>query len=224
MNTNIKQEISDSNKNKKNNKSNKIKEPLFPYTLPYKELNLRENPHLYRIGKGEQGVLMVQPYKSELCYLWKFKNPKIATKSSDELMKKFYDYLSNNDFIGCDMTRKFIQMGITRSRRYANHSSGKKYKVANNGKEKYELQKETINKDTNEKYLSSLIFEKRYNEIMNNKDYLLMSQKHKDLYNHIPIKDMVSDVKVDQINSNPKKVSLYQQKKRKIDFDKIDDR
>jgi hypothetical protein len=199
-------------------KDDKTKEPPFPYTLPYKELNLRENPHLYRIGKGEQGVLMVQPYKSELCYLWKFKNPEIATKSSNELMKKFYEYLLNNDFIGCDMVRKYIQMGITRSRRYANHSSGKKYKIGNDGKEKYELPKESINKNTNEKYLSSLIFEKRYNEIMINKDYLLMSQNHKNLYNHIPIKDIIKDVKLDQINHNLKKISLYQQKKTKNKF------
>ncbi len=27
-----------------------------------------------------------------------------------------------------DMARKFLQMGITRARRYANHKSGRKYK------------------------------------------------------------------------------------------------
>lgn len=43
-------------------------------------------------------------------------------------MSIFLVYLENNDFIGADMARKFLQMGYTRSRRYANHKSGRKYK------------------------------------------------------------------------------------------------
>ena len=31
------------------------------------------------------------------------------------------------DFIGMDMCRKFLEMGFTRARRYANHRDGKKY-------------------------------------------------------------------------------------------------
>ena len=31
------------------------------------------------------------------------------------------------DFVGMDMARKFLEMGFTRSRRYANHKDGKKY-------------------------------------------------------------------------------------------------
>jgi len=36
-------------------------------------------------------------------------------------------YKREKDFIGMDMARKFLEMGHTRARRYANHSSGKKY-------------------------------------------------------------------------------------------------
>jgi len=104
--------------------------PSFPYNLPYATLNLRQNPHLYRIGRGEEGVLSVQPYKSELLPFWKFKNPAIATKSANELLEKFNQYKEDKDFIGCDMARKFIQMGVTRARRYANHKGGKKYQVS----------------------------------------------------------------------------------------------
>ena len=39
----------------------------------------------------------------------------------------YLSYKEKNDFIGMDMSRKFLQMGYTRSRRYANHKSGKKY-------------------------------------------------------------------------------------------------
>jgi Domain of unknown function (DUF4385) len=31
----------------------------FDYTLDYKQLDLRQQPNLYRVGRGEQGVLLV---------------------------------------------------------------------------------------------------------------------------------------------------------------------
>lgn len=39
----------------------------------------------------------------------------------------FESYRHQNDFVGMDMARKFLQMGFTRARRYANHPSGHKY-------------------------------------------------------------------------------------------------
>lgn len=99
----------------------------FNYSLPYKNLNLRENPELYRTGVGEQGVLLVEPYKSEILPHWKFKTPAVAEASSEKIFQLFLDYKKDGDFIGMDMARKFLQMGYTRSRRYANHRSGKKY-------------------------------------------------------------------------------------------------
>lgn len=103
-----------------------MKKP-FNYKLNYKKLNLRNKPHLYRVGKGEQGVLLVEPYKSEILPFWRFKTPLEAKKSSQAILKLFRAYLKDDDFIGMDMCRKFLQMGYTRARRYANHKSGKKY-------------------------------------------------------------------------------------------------
>ena len=40
----------------------------------------------------------------------------------------YLDYRDEKDFIGMDMCRKFLEMGFTRARRYANHNSGRKYK------------------------------------------------------------------------------------------------
>jgi len=40
----------------------------------------------------------------------------------------YLDYRDEEDFIGMDMCRKFLEMGFTRARRYANHNSGRKYK------------------------------------------------------------------------------------------------
>lgn len=99
----------------------------FNYSLDYKNLDLRKQPELYRVGKGEQGVLLVEPYKSEILPHWRFRIPEIAKESSEKIYQIFLEYRKKKDFVGMDMARKFLQMGITRSRRYANHPSGKKY-------------------------------------------------------------------------------------------------
>jgi hypothetical protein len=100
---------------------------IFNYKINFSETNFREHPELYRIGKGEQGVLLVQPYKSEILPHWRFKTPDIAKQSAEKIYELFLNYKNEHDFIGMDMARKFLQMGYTRSRRYANHKSGKKY-------------------------------------------------------------------------------------------------
>ena len=102
----------------------------FDYDLDYKELDFstKENRKLYRIGRGEQGVLLVRPYTNIICNHWRFKTPKIAKESSNKIFSMYLDYRDGEDFIGMDMCRKFLEMGFTRARRYANHNSGRKYK------------------------------------------------------------------------------------------------
>ncbi len=99
----------------------------FDYSLNYDQLDLRKHPEIYAIGRGEQGVLLVEPYKSELLPHWRFKNPELAKASSEKIYELFVGYLSADDFVGADMARKFLQMGYTRARRYANHRGGRKY-------------------------------------------------------------------------------------------------
>ena len=99
----------------------------FDYSLDYRTLDLRAHPELYRVGKGEQGVLLVQPYKGEILPHWKFATPDAARKSSVAIFGLYEDYKAKSDFVGMDMARKFLQMGYTRARRYANHKGGKKY-------------------------------------------------------------------------------------------------
>ncbi len=101
----------------------------FDYSLDYSTLDFRRQPELYRVGRGEQGVLLVEPYKSELLPHWRFKTPELARASARKLYAQFLEYKRQGDFVGMDMARKFLQMGYTRSRRYANHKSGRKYEA-----------------------------------------------------------------------------------------------
>ena len=101
----------------------------FNYNLPYKTLDFTNpaiRPH-YRIGRGEQGVLLIQPYTNDICQYWRFKTPSAAKKSAEKIYTLFNLFIDQDDFIGADMARKFLEMGFTRARRYANHHTGKKY-------------------------------------------------------------------------------------------------
>ena len=102
----------------------------FDYDLDYKKLDFtdEETRKLYRIGRGEQGVLLVRPYTNAICSHWRFKTPQEAVVSSNKIYAMYLDYKDEKDFIGMDMCRKFLEMGFTRARRYANHNSGRKYK------------------------------------------------------------------------------------------------
>lgn len=160
----------------------------FDYSLDYKSLNLREHPELYRTGVGEQGVLLVEPYKSEILPHWKFKTPELAKKSANKIYALFKEYLKADDFIGADMARKFLQMGYTRSRRYANHKSGKKYKgpvpddkKGQSGSHGREILPREIDE---EKARSAEIFYEMWQKAKNNKKYRAMLIQHKNVTNN----------------------------------------
>ena len=147
----------------------------FDYSLDYKNLDLRKNPELYRVGKGEQGVLMVEPYRTEIVPHWRFKTPEIAGESSEKIYEMFLEYKRQKDFVGMDMARKFLQMGITRARRYANHPSGRKYK-------KGTREIIPIEKIDEEKAESARIFSEKYYLAKNDEIYQQLMKEHKEKY------------------------------------------
>ena len=152
----------------------------FDYSLDFKNLDFRQHPELYRVGKGEQGVLMVEPYKSEILPYWRFKTPDIARESSEKIYELFLDYLEKDDFVGADMARKFIQMGYTRSRRYANHKSGRKYKqnseTSGDKKEILPYEVDSVKAE------SAAIFKAKWVEAKTNEKYQELLAKHKQMY------------------------------------------
>lgn len=148
----------------------------FDYSLDFKNVNFRRHPELYRVGKGEQGVLLVEPYKSEILPHWRFKTPAIAKKSANKIYKLFLEYKAKEDFVGMDMARKFLQMGYTRSRRYANHKSGRKYK---------EGTKEVLQREGDAvKAESAKIFYEKWKKAREDKKYLELKKQHKERYEH----------------------------------------
>lgn len=156
----------------------------FDYTLDFKSIDFRKQPELYRIGKGEQGVLSVEPYKSEILPHWRFKDPAVAKKSANAIYKLFRQYKKEDDFIGMDMARKFLQMGYTRARRYANHASGKKYNgpVPDDKKGVSGAHGRAILPKTEDpvKAASAEIFYAKWQQAKKDKTYQQLAQAHKE--------------------------------------------
>ena len=161
----------------------------FNYDLDFKNLNFRDRPDLYRVGRGEQGVLLVEPYKSEILPHWRFKDPEVATVSSKKIYQMFLDYLDNDDFVGADMARKFIQMGYTRSRRYANHKSGKKYRTnpqkAESKTAEKQARQDVLPLDIDPiKAKSAEIFKAKWQQAKQNQKYQKLLKQHREQYEH----------------------------------------
>ncbi len=117
------------------------------------------NPTHYRVLRGEMNVFKTNPYSAELKVLWRFKDEAVARKSAEQLWDRFEGYRQEEDFVAwvrgrcqgrgttemedlrrgahasrprhrMDVVRKFVQMGRTRSLRYALRPGGRKYDPA----------------------------------------------------------------------------------------------
>ena len=153
----------------------------FDYKLDYKNTLFRPNDRRYRIGRGEQGVLLVRPYTDVICKHWRFKTLKEAKVSSQKIFDMYLDYRIQKDFVGMDMCRKFLEMGFTRARRYANHKDGKKY-----GKDGKILPQE---KDwaTSEKAKSDRRFKGFRDLVTQDEFYISMRKEWRDKERHLTI-------------------------------------
>ena len=145
----------------------------FDYTLDYKTLDFTDlnTRKLYRIGRGEQGVLLVRPYTDEICAHWRFKDVVTARKSSTKIYEMYCDYKRQKDFIGMDMARKFLEMGFTRSRRYANHKDGKKYDSSGSV---LPQEKDAL---TSVKAMAAMVFKNIRDRVANDPEYVRMRKE-----------------------------------------------
>ena len=116
-------------------------------------------------------MLLVEPYKSEILPWWRYKDPESAQKSAEKIYALFEQYREKDDFVGMDMARKFIQMGYTRARRYANYKGGKKYD------EKRELMPRG---NDPVKAAAAAVFKTWWDRIRADEDYLRRKKAHQE--------------------------------------------
>ncbi|EKY3245360.1 DUF4385 domain-containing protein [Cronobacter dublinensis] len=143
----------------------------FDYEQDFASIDFRAHPERYQVGRGEQGVLLVEPYKSEILPYWRYKDEESANASAEKIYQLFEEYRKKDDFIGMDMARKFIQMGYTRARRYANYKGGKKYDEDRN-----------LNPRGNDpvKAAAATVFKGWWDRIRADEDYLRRKKAHQE--------------------------------------------
>jgi Domain of unknown function (DUF4385) len=135
-------------------------------SYPYDGVDLRKHPEAYRVGRGEQGVFHAEPYKGELLPLWSFKTEEAARDSSRSIYAKFEEYRSAGDFVGMDVARKYLQMGWTRSLRYAKYKGGNKNRP--------------FDEPDPEKLQCASIFKAFYDRVREDDKYIEMKEQHKE--------------------------------------------
>ena len=145
----------------------------FNYDRDFSAIDFRKRPDEYQIGVGEQGIFHVQPYKSELLPLWKFATPHDARESSEAIFARYLEYKSASDFVGMDMARKYLQMGWTRSRRYANHKGGRKRGADG---EPLPAQEDPVKAE------SARIFRAKLDEVRADAEYQRLAREHRAQY------------------------------------------
>jgi hypothetical protein len=91
------------------------------YEQDFANIDFRKYPERYQVGKGEQGVLLVEPYKSEILPYWRFKTPEIAQLSADSIYNLFLQYKRDHDFVGMDMAKTLHINVFGRSQRQRSH-------------------------------------------------------------------------------------------------------
>ena len=62
------------------------------YSDKYRCIDFRKHPEKYDIGRGEQGVLLAEPYKSELLPHWRFAMPEKAVEQLSDIRDKKQEY------------------------------------------------------------------------------------------------------------------------------------
>lgn len=138
--------------------------------LPTPALDDNSLCYSYEVRRGEIAVLSFEPYKSLILPYWAFRTVPIAQKSAEVLWSIFDSYVERGDLVGADMTRKYIQMGMTRAKRYANHKGGRKY-----GKDGAPLEKwteEDVGGKRLEKEEASRIFKSYWRRCTSSEEYL----------------------------------------------------
>ena len=152
----------------------------FDYKLDYKKLDFtdKEVRKFYRIGRGEQGVLLVKPYTNDICKYWRFKTVPTARKSAKQIYEMYADYRAVNDFVGMDMCRKFLEMGFTRARRYANHKDGNKYDKNGN------VKPQEPDWATSEKAQAAKVFKLFRDRVTKDSKYIKMRKMWREYENH----------------------------------------
>ncbi len=166
----------------------------FDYLRDFSKINFREHPELYQVGRGEQGVLMVEPYKSEILPYWRFKNPEVAQSSAKAVYRLFLHYKRQRDFCRNGYGTQISTNGLYSIPSVCQSSDWKKYEIHHHPlggakavmnaemKARRDILPQATDWATNEKAQSAQIFYSWYLKAKEDLYYLNKKEEHMQQY------------------------------------------
>jgi hypothetical protein len=79
--------------------------------FPSNRINYKESPECYLYTSNQNGALVVEPYKSHIFPYMELE----AKESSTKIYKLFLEYIKEEDMVGADMARKYLQICLDKS-------------------------------------------------------------------------------------------------------------
>jgi hypothetical protein len=145
---------------------------------PEYDIDFRADPERYRHTPDERGAFKIQPYKDELLPVWEIADLEAAEDGAAALFERYRAYREAGDFVGMDMTRKYLQMGWTRAMRYAKYPGGKKYEQRDGER----VEREPDRWYDEEKREIALVYKEYLDRVRDDEAYLDARKRHQAEY------------------------------------------
>lgn len=75
------------------------------------DINYKLKPLMYEVTNDLGGMYICEPYKTDLLSVWKFTDIKVSKSSALKLRDMFFSYVKCGDFVGADLTKKYLKAG-----------------------------------------------------------------------------------------------------------------
>jgi hypothetical protein len=102
--------------------------------FPNNKIDYNKNPEYYVYNISYNDAHLIKPYNKTILPIFNIDNYKDAKKSCLQIFNLFNNYILNNDFIGADVCRKFIQLAAKSKSKYNDIFSKKIIIINNNNK------------------------------------------------------------------------------------------
>ena len=83
---------------------------------PTNDTNYEAQPERYPLDMDDEQALQAAPYAARILPYWRYGSTAEAASSAAQLYELYTRYKERGDFVGMDVVRRFLRMGLKRAR------------------------------------------------------------------------------------------------------------
>jgi len=91
----------------------------MPEPGPTNDTNYEAHPERYPLDMDDEQALDVAPYASRIIPYWRYGSAAEAATSAAQLYELYTRYKESGDFVGMDVVRRLLRLGLTYARKLA---------------------------------------------------------------------------------------------------------